>query len=730
MCADYKILAKILTERIKKVLSEVIDVEQQGFIKDGDITGSIILVKEIIDYCNENNVEGNVILIDFMKAYDRVDREAMFMTLQGMNFGDEFINMTRVLYKQVLVTINVNDELTEEFVTGGGVRQGCPLSPYLFIMVLELLAIELKKSTDYTGIVEPITGQEDKASFFADDSSIYPGKPEEIKPTRACIQKFEEATAAKQHDGKTKLLLVGKNRNREITNENIGVDYDIMKDDDIERYLGDMVGNEVKDEDRHEDKINEAIQKGEEWNRENITMIGRSLVANTIIYSKVKFRLDINCNTKETRKQIKKMTREFIWKYRKPQVRWEIMVRPREEGGMAVRDPECMMDAAKIMIIKRLQREKKQPWMKWIERKMAILKVKWKRGEHILTSKPKAKMIRELDEKNLTELMVKIWYEIGGMSRYEYDMKNEEKKKQEIEERDKKQDMKEDQLFEEGFGIAGICPIQEKKRRKEKRKEDENERKWNMRKDKIKNTKILGMEINKEWKELEKITTKDVYWKLVDKRLKIKYTPSKAHEVLKEIENTMTPREREYWWKLTHNIISIKQIENKWRKNDDGTEVSPMCPMCEKEIENRKHYNFECEVIQEWKKQVEMIWNENKDEKENITEEEWGLIKEGNEKKKNELIAKARYVYHETRNKVMTNKRKGPDIRLMINKLKNKMIISEKQKKKKETERKKKNERREIEKEKKKKQKEKAEENAEEKTEAEEKVEKKAEEKE
>ena len=71
-----------------------------------------------------------------------------------------------------------------------------------------------------------------------------------------------------------------------------------------------------------------------------------------------------------------------------------------------------MMDAAKIMIIKRLQREEKHPWMKWIERKMGLLKHKCKMKEHILTSIPKANMIRELDEKNLTESMMKTWYEI------------------------------------------------------------------------------------------------------------------------------------------------------------------------------------------------------------------------------------------------------------------------------------------------------------------------------
>jgi len=162
-------------------------------------------------------------------------------------------------------------------------------------------------------------------------------------------------------------------------------------------------------------------------------------------------------------------------------------------------------------------------------------------------------------------------------------------------------------MIGEGLGIAGICPVKAKERRKKKRIEDEKEKKRHIQNNKDQNMKILGMEIKKDWEDLENIEIKDVYWKLVDKRLKIKYTPSIAHTVLKGIEKRLTPKEREYWWKVTHNIISIRKIEHKWRKNEDGTEVSPMCPMCKQEIEDRKHYNTECEVIQEWRKQVGAI---------------------------------------------------------------------------------------------------------------------------
>jgi hypothetical protein len=92
------------------VLSKLIDKAQQGFIQDGDITGNLILVKEIIEYCNENDEEGAMILMDFKKAYDRVDREAVFKVLEQMGFGREFVEMVKVLYKEVTAMMVVKKD--------------------------------------------------------------------------------------------------------------------------------------------------------------------------------------------------------------------------------------------------------------------------------------------------------------------------------------------------------------------------------------------------------------------------------------------------------------------------------------------------------------------------------------------------------------------------------------------------------------------------------------------
>jgi hypothetical protein len=116
--------------------------------------------------------------MDFKKAYDRVDRGLMIRTLQSMNFGPDLIQLIETLYEDVMAVIEVNDELTTEMTTGGGVRQGCPLSPFLFICILELMAIAVRNNKHVQGIAEPVSGKEDKISLFADDSATCLGKPQ------------------------------------------------------------------------------------------------------------------------------------------------------------------------------------------------------------------------------------------------------------------------------------------------------------------------------------------------------------------------------------------------------------------------------------------------------------------------------------------------------------------------------------------------------------------------
>ena len=121
-CTDYKILAKIITERIKPALKQIIGTEQQGFIQGGDITGNLILVKEIMEYFREEDIEDYIIMMDFKKAYDRIDRKTTEETLRAMNFSEKIIDLVLLLYAGSEAIIVTNDEKGEIFKTKGGVR--------------------------------------------------------------------------------------------------------------------------------------------------------------------------------------------------------------------------------------------------------------------------------------------------------------------------------------------------------------------------------------------------------------------------------------------------------------------------------------------------------------------------------------------------------------------------------------------------------------------------------
>ena len=106
----------------------------------------------IIEYCEENDIPALLVAIDFEKAYDFIDWNAIQYALKFFNFGNNIINWFQILYKDVNSSVINNDHFSTFFPLHHEVRQGCPLSPYLFIIVAELLAIKIRSNSNIQGI--------------------------------------------------------------------------------------------------------------------------------------------------------------------------------------------------------------------------------------------------------------------------------------------------------------------------------------------------------------------------------------------------------------------------------------------------------------------------------------------------------------------------------------------------------------------------------------------------
>ena len=132
---DYKIAAKSIATSLKKVLPYLINNDQTGFLKGRFIRENIRLINSVIDYAEKQNIPGLLLFVDFEKAFDTLEWTFVEKTLSFYNFGESIKSWIKLLYTDITSCIQNNGWSSDFFQLGRGVRQGCPLSPYLFIFM-------------------------------------------------------------------------------------------------------------------------------------------------------------------------------------------------------------------------------------------------------------------------------------------------------------------------------------------------------------------------------------------------------------------------------------------------------------------------------------------------------------------------------------------------------------------------------------------------------------------
>ena len=116
-----------------------------------------------------------IISLDAEKAFDKIQHPFMIKVLERSGIQGPYLNMIKAIYSKPVANIKVNGEKLEAIPLKSGTRQGCPLSPYLFNIVLEVLARAIRQQKEIKGI--QIGKEEVKISLFADDMIVYISDP-------------------------------------------------------------------------------------------------------------------------------------------------------------------------------------------------------------------------------------------------------------------------------------------------------------------------------------------------------------------------------------------------------------------------------------------------------------------------------------------------------------------------------------------------------------------------
>ena len=133
----------------------VLNPEQTCSVPERTIFQNLFLARDIINYCNQKNINGYILTIDQEKAFDRVDRKFLLSVMEKMNFGQNVMSWIKTIYNGTQSSTQINGHESVRFPLTRGAWQGCPLSAILYSLLAETLGEEIRNSKKLFGIVLP-----------------------------------------------------------------------------------------------------------------------------------------------------------------------------------------------------------------------------------------------------------------------------------------------------------------------------------------------------------------------------------------------------------------------------------------------------------------------------------------------------------------------------------------------------------------------------------------------
>ncbi|GJW56265.1 RNA-directed DNA polymerase, eukaryota [Tanacetum coccineum] len=337
----YKIVAKILANRLSLVMSDLISEVQSAFVSKRQILDGPFILNELISWCKYHKIKAMIFKADFEKAFDSVRWDYLDGILSNFGFGVKWRGWIQGCLNSAMGSILVNGSPSSEFKFHKGLKQGDPLSPFLFILVMESLHISFNNILNaglYKGI--RIDDSLTLSHLFYADDAVFIGKWDKANVITIVnmLKCFYLASGLKINIHKSKIMGIG------TTHEEVSSAANIIGCNTFSspfNYLGVKVGSSSSRSKFWEEVVAKLSSRLSKWKVKTLSIGGRFTLIKSVLSSLPIYQMSIYKTPVGVLRNMESIRRRFfnggdINENKMSMIGWEKIMASRKKGGLGI----------------------------------------------------------------------------------------------------------------------------------------------------------------------------------------------------------------------------------------------------------------------------------------------------------------------------------------------------------------------------------------------------------
>ena len=331
MC--YKLFSKVLDNRLKSILHDIIQPYQTGFMSGRYILENVLKLMQIMADSEAQKTGNLIMLIDFEKCFDVISFSAINGALKYFGIGPVFRQYVSLLFKNFELCTQNNGFISKWIRPQRGLHQGCCISPHLFNCCGQVFADILENNDKVSGITAE--GIRNLLAQFADDTSLFlTGTEDNVKAVSHSLTYAHRNLGLKVNAEKTTIYRIGSLKN---SSARYYTQAAFAWDDPPIFTLGIHVTTDIHDMCRL--NMIPVLQNIENtlcnWMNRELTLTGRVRIVNTLVESKLVYRMSVlPFIDQQMISTLHEVILEFIWKGKRAKIPFEVLSMPLDQGGL------------------------------------------------------------------------------------------------------------------------------------------------------------------------------------------------------------------------------------------------------------------------------------------------------------------------------------------------------------------------------------------------------------